>query len=383
MIDTVVLIIPETNYKILDPKKFTPSADILDRPVGFGAKAFIKCVQNTSDEEYKSGLSRIKLTITKRSVVGGFRKTLKIEFSATKLLLLNHVNEISENDYVSVIDTLQKRLLIMGIEISKASLNLAQVYAIHYAKNLILPQFTTSSMILKELAKVNITNRLSLDKTFFKNLGHALTFYSKSYAIVIYDKKKDIEQEIGLKIDDDIQQNMFSENKELPEILRTEIRLNKPYKIEALLKIIGKPKDRSFINLFKREIARAIVLYHWELMTTDKNSFLFTSEIDIEKIAQEVYKNNPKISAQKLLATIGYLTFSKQKGVRVLRQFIESKYTKRTWFRIANYSKALTFYGSLMNKMQFWIDIRNVIMEFKSINLLDFENKMINNDKDN
>jgi hypothetical protein len=382
VIDTVVLIIPETNYKILDPKKFTPSANALDLSVGFGAKAYIKCVQNTSDEDYKNGLSRIKLTLTKRSVVGGFRKTLKIEFSATKLLLFNNLNELSENDYPLIIDTLRKRLLEMGIELSGASLNLAQVYAIHYSKNILLPQFTTSSMILKELAKVNITNRLSLDKTFFKNLGHALTFYSKSYAIIIYDKKKDIEQEIGLKIDDDIQQNMFSVNKELPEILRIEIRLNKPYKIEALEKIMGKPKDRTFINLFKQDIAKNIVLYHWELMTTGKNAFLFSDENDLDKIAEEIYKNNPKISAQKFLATIGYLTFSKQKGVRILRQFIESKYTKRTWFRIANYSKALTFYGSLMNKMKFWLDIRNVIMEFKPINLLDFENKMINNDKD-
>ena len=99
-------------------------------------------------------------------------------------------------------------------------------------------------------------------------------------------------------------------------------------------------------------------------------------------IAQEIHKNNPKISAQKLLAIIGYQTFSKQRGVRILRQFIENKYTGRTWFRIAKYSKSLIFYNNLGDKIKFWIDIRNAIMEFKPIKPIDFQNQMINNDKD-
>lgn len=384
MIDTVVLMIPETNYKILNPDKFIPSANILNNPVSFGAKAFLKCVQNTSKEDYKNGLSSIKLTITKRAVKGGFTKTLKIDFSAPKLLFLNNVNELSENDFILLIDTLQKRLLKMGVEVSKASLQLAQVSVIHFSKNIELPKFITSSMIIRELAKINLTKRLSLDKTIFKNLGHALTFYSKSYAIVVYDKIKDI-QKTGVKIDSDptvLQQNLFSDNKPQEEILRIEIRLNIYHKIESVLKAIGKPKDRSFINLFKHDVARNIVLYYWEQMTTDKNTFLFSSENDIDKIAQEIHKNNPKISAQKLLAIIGYLTFSKQKGMRILRQFIENTYTGRTWFRIVNYSKALTFYSSLTDKIRFWNDIKNKIMEFKPIKPIDFQNQMINNDKD-
>lgn len=377
MIDTVVLMIPETNYKILDPKKFIPSAEILDRSVGFGAKAFIKCVQNTSDEDYANGLSSVKLAITKRAIKGGFTKTLKIDFSAPKLLFLNNVNELVENDFALLIDTLQNRLLKMGIDISKASLQLAQVSVIHFSKNIELSDFVTSSMVIRELAKINLTKRLSLDKTTFKNLGHALTFYSKSFAIVVYDKIKDIQQKTGVKIDNDptiLQQNLFSDNKPQKEILRIEIRLNHPYKIESMLKAISKPKDRSFINLFKHDVARNIVHYYWEQMTTDKNTFLFSNESDVDKIAQEVYRNNPKISAQKLLAIIGYLTFSKQKGVRILRQFIESKYTGRTWFRIANYSKSLNFYSNLSDKLKFWMDIRNAILEFKPIKPIDFKN---------
>lgn len=389
MIDTVVLVIPDGFYKILDPKKFIPSAEILDRSVGFGAKAFIKCVQNTSDEDHRNGLSSVKLTIVKRAVKGGFAKPLAIDFSIPKLLFLNNLNELSENDFPLIIEILQKRLLKMDVEVSKTNLQLAQVSVIHFSKNIELSQFVTSSMIIRDLAKIDITKRLSLDKTIFKDLGHALTFYAKSYAIVIYDKLKDI-QKIGVKIDNDptlFQQSLFSENKSLyktlPEILRIEIRLNHPYKIESILRVIGEPKDRSFINLFKHDVARKIVLYFWELMTIGKNAFLFSSENDIEKIAQEIHKNNPKISAQKLLATIGYLTFSKQKGIRVLRQFIESKYTGRTWFRIANYSKALTFYSNLTDKIKFWLDIRNAILEFKPIKPIDFKDDMLNNDKDN
>lgn len=389
MIDTVVLIIQEGFYKILNPDKFIPSANILSNSTPFGAKGYLKCVQNTSDYYYQKGLSKIKLALTKSARIGGFVTPLKIEFSASKLLFRNNLDELSETDFVLLIDTLQRRLLEeMSVEISKTSLQLAQVSVINFSKNIELPEFITSSMIIRDLAKVDITKRLSLDKTTFIDLGHALTFYSKSYAIVIYDKKKDI-QKTGVKIDKDptlFQQNLFSNNKPFykvfPETLRIEIRLNHPYKIESMLKTIGKPKDRTFINLFKQDIAKSIILYHWELMTTGKNSFLFSSENDLEKIAQEIYKNNPKISAQKLLAIIGYLTFSKQKGVRILRQFIESKYTGRTWFRIANYSKSLVFYNSLSDKLKFWIDIRNAILEFKPIKPIDFQKEMINNDKD-
>lgn len=386
MIDTVVLIISETNYKILDPDRFIPSANVLNNPYSFGAKAFVKCSQNPTKEDYTNGIYKPRLTVTKRAVIGGFIKPLKIEFSASKLLFLNNVNELEDNDFDKIIDKLHKRLLEMGVEVSKIALKLAKVSNIHYSKNIELPEFITSSMIIRELAKIDITKRLSLDKTTFKNLGHALTFYSKSYSIVIYDKIKDIQQKSGVKIDNDptaLQQNLFSDNKPQKEILRVEIRLNHPYKIDSMLKTIGKPKDRSFINIFKSGIARSIVLYYWNLMTADKNTFLFSQESEIDKITEVIYKNNPRISAQKLLAIIGYLNFSKQKGIRTLRHFIEDKYTKRTWFRVNNYSKMLTFYNNSTNKIKFWVDIRNVIEEFRPIKAVDFRDEMLNNDKYN
>ncbi|MDO8583538.1 MAG: hypothetical protein Q7R51_03325 [bacterium] len=385
MIDTVVLVIPEISYEILDPKRFIPSTDVLDSSYSFGAKAFIKCSQNPTDEDYANGIYKPRLTVTKRAVKGGFIKPLKIEFSVPKLLFLNNVDELEDKDFNKVIDTLQKRLLEMAVEVSKTALILAQVSAIHYSKNIMdLPEFVTSSMVLRELAKVNITKRLSLDKTTFKDLGYALTAYSKSYSIVIYDKLKEIQHKTGVKIDNDptiLQQNLFSDNKLPKEILRIEIRLNKHYKLESMLKTIGRPKDRTFANVFKSDIARSIILYYWDLMTADKNAFLFSQESDIDKIAEAIYKNNPKISAQKLLAVIGYMTFSKQKGTRLLRHFIEDKYTARTWFRINNYSKMLSFYSNSTSKVKFWVDIRNAIEEFKPIKALDFQNQMINNDK--
>jgi hypothetical protein len=384
VIDTVILIINEESYKILDPNKFTPSALVLNNSISFGAKSFVKCSQNPSKEDYANNIYKPRLTITKRAVKGGFIKPLKIEFSAPKLLFLNNVHELEESDFENLIDTLQKRLLKMGIEVSKTALKLAKVSNIHFSKNIELPEFITSSMVIRELAKVDITKRLSLDKTTFKNMGHALNFYSKSYSIVIYDKIKDIQQKSGVKIDKDpttFQQNLFSENKPPIQILRIEIRLNHPYKVDALLKLIGKPKDRSFINVFKSEIARGVVMHHWDLMTADKSLFLFSNESDIDKIAEEIYRNNPKISAQRLLGVIGYLAFIKQKGARVLRNFIEDKYTPRTWFRLNSNSKTLKFYNNVVSKIKFWADIKDSIQEFKPIKPVDFQNEMLNNDK--
>ena len=382
MIDTVVLIIQEGYYKILNPDLFTPNAGILNNPISFGARAFVKCMQNPTKEDYAKGIYKPRLTITKRAVKGGFIKPLKVEFSAPKLLFLNNVNELEENDFEKLLDILQKRLLEMGVEVSETNLKLAKASTIHYSKNIELPDFVVSSMFIRELSKVDITKRLSLDKTFFKNSGHALAFYAKSYAIVIYDKLKDIQQNTGVKIDDDptiMQQNLFSDNKPQTEILRIEIRLNHSKKIESVLKTIGKAQDRSFINLFKVDIAKKVVLYYWDLMTANKNTFLFSQERDMDKIAEEIYRANPKISAQKLFAIIGYVVFSKEKGTRILRQFVESKYTKRTWLRLNAYSKIL---GSSTSQIKIWVDVRNLIEEFKPVKPVDTGGKMINNDKD-
>lgn len=372
MIDTVVLIVHEGNYKILDPKKFIPSTTVLDSPISFGAKAFVKCVQNTSEDDYVKGLSSIKLTIIKRAIKGGFMKPLKIEFSAPKLLFGNNVNELSDEDFNLVIDTLKKRLLAMGIEVSRTSLLLAKVSVINYSKNIELPPFVTPSMILKELAKVNMTKRLSLDKTFFQNDGHALTFYSKSYTIVIYDKVKDVQKTTGVKVDKDptiFQQDLFSDNKLPMEILRIEIRLNNYRKIESLLKIIEKPMDRSFVNMFKSETAKQIIQYYWVLITDGINKFLFLNDEGIYITAEAIHQANPKLSAIKLLSIIGYIQFAKQDSGRSLRKFIESHYTCRTWFRLNKVLKETLKNKRSLKYLSFITEITEAIEKFKTFTI--------------
>src|SRR3989344_757307 len=386
MIDTVVLIIQEGFYKVLDPNKFTPSTEVLDRPVGFGAKAFAKCLQNPTKEDYQKGIYKPRLTITKRATKIGIIKTLKVEFSCSKLLFLNNLNELTDKDFSLLIDTLHKRLLEMCVEVSKTSLQLATVSTVHYSKNIILPSFVTSTMIIKELAKVNITKRLSLDKTFFKNKGHALTFYSKSYAIVIYDKIKDIQKTTVVKVDGDptsFQQGLFEVKKPSSEILRIEIRLNHPYKIESLFKAIGKPAGRSFINVFREEKARLVIRHYWSLITNSINKFIFTSDESLHKTAEEIYQANPNISAIKLLSIIGYFQIVKQDSGRALREFIEKHYTSRTWFRINKAIRETLKTKKSLKYLTFVTEINKAIEEFEPLKLLDFEAEMINNDKYN
>ena len=385
MIDTVVLIIQEGFYKILNPDMFTPNANILNNPISFGAKAFVKCSQNPTKEDYKNAIYKPRLTITKRAVIGGFIKPLKIEFSAPKLLFLNNVQELEENDFDEIIKVLQKRLLKMGIEVSETNLKLAQVSTIHYSKNIELPSFVTSSMVIKELAKASVTKRLSLDKTFFKNQGHALIFYSKSYAIVIYDKIKDIEKTTGVRVDSDptvFQQDLFEDKKPTVEILRIEIRINHPYKIESLLRNLGKPVDRNFINVFKEEKAKLIIQYYWELITNSINKFIFSNEEQIHTTAEEIYQSNPKISLSKLLSIIGYFQFVKQDTGRSLREFIESHYTQRTWFRLNKTIKTTLRTRKNLKYLTYIKEINKSIEEFRPIKPVDFPSKMINNDKD-
>lgn len=196
MIDTVVLTLNQDQFKILDYDKFTPSARGLCEPPFYklAKNGIIRCLNNPTKEEKRLERYRPKLTLTKRMIGGGINISLRVEFSVPKLFYGNNFSETTPHnvhDFNSLFDS--KLLETMGVDFAQ-SLEKTSVTGIHFCKNIILPKHITCSMIISELAKLNLTKRLDLNKTDYRNAGHAVKFHANSYEVVFYDKIKDLEQ---------------------------------------------------------------------------------------------------------------------------------------------------------------------------------------------
>jgi hypothetical protein len=61
----------------------------------------------------------------------------------------------------------------LGIRTSMDVLRSAPVSAIHYSKNIPFTDYTSCSMVLNELARIDITKHLDIAHTTYRNEGHA------------------------------------------------------------------------------------------------------------------------------------------------------------------------------------------------------------------
>ena len=167
MLDTIVLTLDQRHFDVLLPERFTPSAKGLLAPpyYSLGLRGNFACVQNPSKSKLKAGHYEPRLTLSKRKASNGFALGLRVEFSAPKMLLGNNFDELESSDFHDTMEVLHQRLGEMGIRTSMDALRSAPVSAIHYSKNIPFTDYTSCSMVLNELARIDITKRLDLSHT--------------------------------------------------------------------------------------------------------------------------------------------------------------------------------------------------------------------------
>ena len=195
MIDTIAINIPEKDFKIKSPERFNPNAAAIFNPV-FGDGGLVKAVYNPTKADKAKGY-RPRLTLFKRPYTERVRAIwLKIEFSAPKLIFGNNFEELrgSANDLEGVIDNLLIALGSMGIETTYESLLNARISAIHYSKNILLERSTPCYLLIQTLEKLDLSGKLDLTQTDFRNSGQMVKYHSSLYEIALYDKVKDLEQ---------------------------------------------------------------------------------------------------------------------------------------------------------------------------------------------
>ncbi|MCP4482923.1 MAG: hypothetical protein GY817_09390, partial [bacterium] len=346
MIDTIALTIKGDEFKITDNDKFSPSTYNLFKYnySEFGSKQYLKYVQNPTKKDMLRNY-KPKLTITKRK---NNDISLRVEFSAPKLLYSNNFFELENKDFKKLVDILFEKLKSIGIKTTKKAIENANVSAIHYSKNFVLEKGITVSLILDYLHKLELNYSLDINKTNYRNNGYSLTYHSNSYEIAFYDKIKDLEksrisEKRALENNSFTQQELTNTiiDKNHMEVLREEIRLNNRKKIKPILKELGFEIDLIFKNLFNSKIAIAVLLYYWQKIT--ENFYLLSFKQDdtvLEKI-NDIMQNETNIN--KGLKNLGATYLFDAIGLNGLKSIVKSYSNSKTSQRITSDFKKIKF----------------------------------------
>ena len=344
MLDTIALSLNQTQFEILDMTKFSPSArGLYVAPYyALGARNNISCYQNPTKTELSQGNYKPRLTLTKRKAnAAGYAITLRCEFSAPKLIFGNSFDELLDADFERVLDVLCCKLSGMGVRVRKDILRNASVSAIHYSKNIALGDYSSCAMILGELGKVNLNQRLDLSKTDYRNAGHAVRYHANSYELAFYDKIKDMQQakiseKRAIESDYTIQRDLFTNTSAIkpPDVLRMELRIGNRTKLKSQLKAVSVDCTMDFASLFKQSISQAMLLHYWRIIS-QAMPVQALSNFD----PQDVYyalmtETNGKAKPAKLLQRIGALAVISKVGMAGLHSLVSSHSDARTWQRL-------------------------------------------------
>ncbi len=335
MLDTVILQIPINYSAIIDHSQFTPSTKgIVDNPA-----SFFKYTNNPKKADRESGIYKPKLTIIKR----GRKIYLKAEFSVPKLLFGNNLDEIEESDFDEVISKLRKIIEGKGVLLWTHEIERAEVISFHPSKNILLSKGYTSSFAIRELSKINLNQKLDLERVGFRNDGEALQLYSNRHSFVLYDKINDLNKPAKRAIDKnqtksqlDLFEYIKREKRNL-EVLRIEARLSHKAKMIEVLEKIGFPDAPLFKNIFKEDLCQKILQSYWEEFF-DKNLFLFSVNNNPQMILQKVLVRYPKTKPKTAVLLVGLNLLCKDdEGIRGLRSILQDYSPKNGWTPLRNY----------------------------------------------
>jgi len=369
MIDTIVLILKQGMFTIMEPDRFEPSASWLkDDSISLGGRGYTPSKQNPTPAELKRGIYKPRLTLTKR--MNGYRNyeiTLKIEFSLPKLIYGNNFDELEDKDFEPIIEKLRLILKDMGVMVFTVKLEEALVSAVHYSKNIPLTDGSTPYQYIKKIAEANIKLSLDVNQTDFRNDGHSLKWHANSFEVTFYDKLKDLKaakksEKRAIERDNAIQLNLFDTLQERKpfEVLRMEVRLGTRQKIRQIIKSIGLDIEPTFKSLFSSQISQRVLLCYLHEMESRRPILLDYQNGKPKELLADLIINNPTLGPK-----------------RTLQLF--NKYTDRSWYRLVADANRI----KLPVAKDIFGTIRTHLTEFKPLKLVDFQEQMLNNDKYN
>lgn len=366
MLDTLILEIPINFLQITNPDRFKPRANILQTLNGY-----IACKQNPTADDRKRGIYKPKLTIMKR----GGMTILKTEFSAPKMIFGNNLEELEDKNYLELVLKIQRIIREMGVSLNVQQIEKAKVIGFHPSKNIVLTSGYTSSFAIRELSKINLTQKMDIERIGFRNGGESMQIYANCHSVVFYDKINDLSKPAKRAIDKDQtkqQQSLLEfinrKNNKL-EVLRFEIRLSRSRKMKEVLAEVGFIEEPLLKNVFKKELCQKIVILYWEKLF-GKNLFLFNTYNNPQKILEMILVKYPETRIRTAVMLVGLNLLCKDDdGFRSFRKIVENYKEKTDWCSLRRYLEKLSD-GFFTRPMHGFVnDIQREIKKFNSFKL--------------
>lgn len=337
MIDTVILTLPRDKATILDlTGRGVSKWDLQER-----TKTYEKYVKNASSKDKESGHYFPRLTgISRAEGKSTWQKSIKIEFSAPKLLYQNNLDELRDDDFERVVDVLDDRLKQLGVAFPIDALRNAPVSVVNYSKNIELTDGYTAQYVISELGKINANKRFDLTRTRFMNDGQSLYLYTAAHSFTIYDKIADLAKDKKRAIDKDqtpYQTSLFKELKRQKEILRLEVRLSQKRKMNALFKELGFATDPTFRDVFSTKKSKKVVNHYWETLIAGFSISLFTHSDTPKDLLRRILVARKGAKGKTAIYLVGLLLLARdENGIRELRSILGKKSDDSTWYRFAS-----------------------------------------------
>ena len=372
MIDTVCLLIPKDKMAFI--------SGISSWELYSKTEEYTKYIRNPSKAERETGKYFPRLTGYKRK----FRQdaNVRIEFSVPKLIYLNNLDELEDKDFSKIIEILQERLQIMGVVISKNTLENASVSSVHFSKNILLEDGYTASHLISEMNKVDLRKSFDFARSRYINDGQSLYAHTTAHQLVIYDKIADLGKDKKRAIDKYqtlYQMNLFAEltkRKELHEIIRFEVRLNHKQKMNKVLEDLGFSKNPVFKVVFNSETSKKVVNNYWQKLIKERNLGLFSIAMSIKDILQTLFLADKRLKPKQAIYLLGLFMLARdENGMRQLRTIVSKRSHDRTWYRT---TKDMRQASELItkNKVRNWvIQIDKKLEDYKPYKTKNYENK--------
>lgn len=296
---------------------------------------------NTSKSDKKIGVYHPSFTYYQNpDYIKGPKYCINLEVSLPKLLKGNNFVELNDDSLDEIVSRLIIELDRIGVSITKRQVMESEIVKIDFAKNIIFNDYTSPSTLIKYFESADISKVYTPQRTNYRGGGRVGHFQNNSEDIVLYDKISDLQS--GIKSDSHAQENDNYIQKGLLGTLRSrpglmvarfEVRLNGKRKIRLTLQQAGLGSTSLTIkDLFKIEVARAILLYKWRLIVDNiPASILLTPSPDL--LFSEIIKEST-INLRGAIDAFFMAQMLSSSDNRHVRNMIEDRFGKHAWNKL-------------------------------------------------
>jgi len=371
MIDSICLSVPCSEVKDIEPSTQSITAWELHSKTKRYTK-YVKNVAVTKTEIYYPRLTRYGKWFNQVPNV-------RIEFSVPKLFFQNNLDELADADFPKVISILQRRLQEMDVSITQDALINAVVSGVHFSKNIVLENGYTTGHLISEMNKIDLRKVFDFTRAKYTNNGQSLYVHATSHELIIYDKVADIQASEKRAIDRGQsvhQRSIFAgiEKKDLPEIIRFEVRLVRKPKMNSVLEKLGYKKNPKFKDVFNSALSQKVVFLYWQEIIKTGGSALFTIPLSNKDVLQTIFMAHKDMKAKQGIYLAG-LSIIARDGMRELRSAVSKQSGERTWYRIAQDVKLVSELID-KNRVRDWVQqVDSKLKDYKIYKTKNYENK--------